>query len=787
MAKNSRTKLRPSADKSSTHPSAESSPPTGMGFYSSLGDVLFLALAAIAVLYAFMSGLRTVSDFDIGWQLASGRWVAQHHQVFSTEIFSFTAFGQPWIYPVLSCLLFYAAYLLGGYALLSILGGTACAGTVALLLRRGTVTSAAIAIVAMVSISYRAIPRAEMFTVVLFAAYLSILWENFQSGSGPTWLLPLLMAAWVNLHLGFVAGLALVLAFAGIDGLEILFGEVRRRKAIQRLQLEWRWFALTFAATLLNPWGWNIYEALIRQDQAMAMHSQYLTEWFGLPLNRTVILSSLSLRDPQGAIYLVLVIGILAGITALAQRQPGPAILLIAAIYQSIEHMRMEALTACVVVVVGGAVLHAAFVQVGSHIRIPRFRHVLAISFTALFAILAGMNLSDIVTNRRYLIRNDVATFGVGRGWWFPESAAAFIERENLPGEILNTYDQGGFLLWRLGEHYRDFIDGRALPFGTDIFDLQQGLMQAPLDSPPWQDTANRYNINVFVLPLSRLHNTPLLRLRDFCGSRAWRPVYLDEVSAVFLRRTPQTEDLIRRSEVDCATASVLVKPLSPSSPIAFNQWANAAAVLASIGRADDALAATNKAMQIFGDSGYVHWLRGNIFAGTGHNSEAEEEFLQAIALDPSEGTLYSLSGVYLKEGRSSEAAEAMERAVRLSFQPHLANLRLAHFYLKNSRPNSALRALDEALSSAPAGALAETGGNSLRFQVARSRAAAWSMAGNLKQAIGSDQEAIYLEPNDPETWDDLAKLYEMNGMPADQARAQKRAADLVARQNGSR
>ena len=83
---------------------------------------LFLVLAAIALLYAFLAGLRTLSDPDLGWQLATGRWVAQHHHIFSTDVFSYTAQGEPWIYPVGSGLVFYAAYLLGGYALISWIG-----------------------------------------------------------------------------------------------------------------------------------------------------------------------------------------------------------------------------------------------------------------------------------------------------------------------------------------------------------------------------------------------------------------------------------------------------------------------------------------------------------------------------------------------------------------------------------------------------------------------------------------------------------------------------------------
>jgi hypothetical protein len=135
---------------------------------SRLGRRLFLALGAIALMYAFLAGLRTVSDPDLGWQLATGRWVAQHHQVFSTDVFSYTSDGEPWIYPVGSGLIFYGVYLLGGFALISWMGAAACVGSVALLLRRGSAVSAAIAVLAVPLIAARTAPRADMFTVVLF-------------------------------------------------------------------------------------------------------------------------------------------------------------------------------------------------------------------------------------------------------------------------------------------------------------------------------------------------------------------------------------------------------------------------------------------------------------------------------------------------------------------------------------------------------------------------------------------------------------------------------------------
>ena len=105
-------------------------------------------LWGVALAYAFLAGFHTVQDFDLGWQLASGRWALQHHQIFSTDVFSYTARGAPWIYPVLSGILCYLIYFAGGYASLSWLGALTCAGTVALLLRRRNLFSLALAILA---------------------------------------------------------------------------------------------------------------------------------------------------------------------------------------------------------------------------------------------------------------------------------------------------------------------------------------------------------------------------------------------------------------------------------------------------------------------------------------------------------------------------------------------------------------------------------------------------------------------------------------------------------------
>ena len=54
---------------------------------------LSLALMGLALVYAFLSGFHTLYDLDMGWHLATGRYVVQHHAVPTTDVLSYTSPG----------------------------------------------------------------------------------------------------------------------------------------------------------------------------------------------------------------------------------------------------------------------------------------------------------------------------------------------------------------------------------------------------------------------------------------------------------------------------------------------------------------------------------------------------------------------------------------------------------------------------------------------------------------------------------------------------------------------
>jgi tetratricopeptide (TPR) repeat protein len=530
---------------------------------------------------------------------------------------------------------------------------------------------------------------------------------------------------------------------------------------------------LTIPATLVNPWGWRIYRAILRQQQATPAHSLRLTEWASYRLNWTAIESGLSFRyaDP---FLILLFVAALAVPIALREKKLGAAVLMSGAAYVAFEHVRFQALFCEVMVVVAAAVLSSALAPVARRMESSRYKTTFAVTAAGFLLLLMIVRMADLVSNRTYMTTTDYGSFGAGLSWWFPERASAFIERENLPANIFNSFNEGGFFTWRLGMKYPDYIDGRNIPFGPELFERNRALMQTPPDNPEWGKEADRYNINTVLIPLARYYAFDLFPvLPQFCGSETWRPVYLDEVSAVFVRRTPATQDLIERLQIDCHKAPIpLIAPKSNDSN-AFNQWLNAATVLRGLGRNSEAFESTSRALSIFQDSGYLHALRASLLQQAGRLGEAKEEYLLAVKLQPTGEVWLSLAELYHHDGQSVEAIDAWKHASDLLPDPTPALLYLGYANLESHQPQEALRFFDRAAAEITR---QNSGLNSsMLAYLAHGRAVAYSTLADWHHAVQFQEEAVRIAPTqNSELY--LAGLYERLGRTGDAQAAREHA-----------
>ncbi|HYL86141.1 MAG TPA: tetratricopeptide repeat protein [Candidatus Angelobacter sp.] len=745
-------------------------------------DWIYSSLVVLALTYALLAGLRTVSDFDLGWQLATGRYLVEHHQIPRVELFSYTAHGNEWIYPPFSGAIFYLLYLLGGYAALSWLGALACATTTALVCSAGRRATAALAFIAAPTIAFRTIPRAELFTTLLFAAVLGIVWKHHTGKPARLWILPLIFLAWANLHLGFLSGLAVLGAGILFEACDLIFAE-RRATAREKIRRLATWLGVSIAATLVNPWGWRIYEAIYRQNKVMQVHSAFITEWASVQLNSLAWRQAVDPRNPASADWWLLAAAVAAILAALWRKRLGPPIVLAAGIYLSLEHIRLQALFAILVAIIGGGLFrelaHAREARKtspsqGEPAAAPprptsRIAHIVVPVGVALLAILGAIRVADLVSNRYYIDSEQLSLFGAGASWWYPERAAAFLEREHLPRNIFHDYGQGGFLAWRLGPNYPVFVDGRYIPFGKELFAGQSKLTATPPDSPDWKAAAERWGINTVIFPVARYAGLGRFPLQDYCESGEWKLVYLDEVSVIFVRFRPENEELVRRLALSCATEPITLPPPAVGDSHRargerFNFFMNAASLEYVLSRDKEAALALEQAEQLFPDSSNLHLVKAQFFAATNRPNDAEQEYLRVVRSNPSDAGWYALARLYSAEHRYDEAIRCVKEAVPLSQAPYERLRALGVLYVYENEPREALAAFARAEEKSPYRGDSAELGNSFQGQLAEGRARAYRELNDLVRAVEQQELAVKLAPQNAAWWATLADLYAAQG-----------------------
>jgi tetratricopeptide (TPR) repeat protein len=750
------------------------------------------ALFGLALAYAFVAGLRTVADFDVGWLLATGRYLVSHHAVPRTEVLSYTAYGVPWIYPPFGGALLYLAYAVGGFAALSWINAVACAAVIAVAVGRPRLLTCALAILAVPSIAFRTAPRAELFTTFFFAAYLALLWkhppERKEEGNEKRflWLLPLIMLVWVNVHPGFVVGLVLLGVYVAQELLESCSAS-RRPDAKARLKSAAPWIVLSMLATLVNPWGVKVYAGLLAQNKVAQLHSALIGEWSGVRLTAASFAGAFQLRDPNSSYWWLLVFACFAAAMALYRRQFANALLLAGAAYLSVEHLRFQALFAIAVIVIAGEVFSHPLPSPFSLDR-TTVRNIAPAAAAVIIAALALLHIADTIDNRSYLANGELSSFGAGLSWWYPQGAAQFIESNALPGQLFNDYNSGGYLTLRLGPQYRDFADGRALPFALEVLTLQSRLVESPPDSALWTQEADRYGINTILLSLARSGGLESVPLKQYCESSEWKPVYLDDVSIVLVRNRPENQPWIERFAMDCASDRIApsranLSPANSSSPREraelYNFYANTASIYYVLGRDHDALNAIAGAESLFTNDPSLPLLTGQLLQANGKLAEAEAQYRSALRIRQTDIGWYLLARLLLAQKNYPEAAAALRRSADLAVSPADRYRVLGEVDLAMNKPEDALSAFDSAerfgkkLAPLP-------GFASLSAKLAEGRGRAWLALHDATRATAFLEQSTGLAP-EPRRWNLLADCYIAQGRTAEAEQARNRARELSA------
>ena len=746
-------------------------------------------LILLVLLNALCAGLHTVADLDMGWHLATGRYVVQHHQIPRTDVLSFTSAGKPWIYPPFAGVLLYLIYCVFGYAGLSGFSALACLAVVAYLVRRGDVGSAVLAMLAAQSIAARIAPRADLFSTVFFAFFLGELWAYHRGNRSRPWLLPLVMVLWVNLHPGFIAGLGAIGAYLLMEAADLMYSE-RCQAVLLRLRSIGPWLAACCVTTLVNPWGYKIYVAslnlsgLTTPTEGKLNSNSFIGEFQGVPISRFLFYQLIDLRHLEnGLTWLLLVAVVLVGLFFL-RRRPGAAVIVLVALYAVVVHARYMGMFAITIATLGGPLLSELCVTSSAPEAEKSTRPLfyvpaaMATLVSVVLCAVALLHIADFVSSRTYVVFNADWRFGAGASSWFPARAAAFIQREQLPGNIFEEYALGGYAAWSLGPHYPDFIDGRGDRLSPNLVVEQLKLYSEGPDSKLWQTETDRWKLNVLLVATSGFRGMQKMDPFAFCHSAVWRPVYMDDVSLVFLRNTLQNRPWIDRLQIDCRTQQ-LTPPNAASRPALYDFYLNSGALLFELHRDLESEQSLRRASALYPEDPNVHLMLASLFQRQQRFRDAEQEYLASLALSESSGALYSLGLLYAGEGRNLEAVSAIERAAKESTKPYDLYMTLGKLQIALNHPQQALAAFAEVERTSPFRDGGESLAPELYAEIAEGNSEAYRLLGHWTEAINFQQEATRRTPLVVRRWNRLADLYEAAGQLQFSAEARQRAAEL--------
>ena len=759
-------------------------------------DWLRIVLVVVALAYAFLAGFHTVDDLDLGWQMATARYILQHHHFPSTTLFNYTVPEHTFLYPAFSGIVFYLIYLVGGYAALSWFRAVACAGTVGLLVRGGGKANAALAILAVPAIMFRENLRADLFSVVLFAALLGGLWRYYTGEPFGLWLLPVCLFLWANLHPGFIFGFGLLGGYVLFEVCDLFFPE-RRAAALERLRKAAPWIVASIPATLINPWGWRLYEAVLRQGKLTAFQTAFVTEWSGAQFNGQALRQALNPRDPVSGEWWLMGLGALTILAFIWKKRFGPAIFVTAMLFVSIQHVRFRAVYAVTVAILVGAALQdlaevawrawARLLKHGNEAEArekSRVVSVPALAATALLVALTGVRVLDLVSNRYYTNGLPMALFGTGLSWWFPEKAASFLLDNQLPGNVFHDFNVGGYLVWRIGEQYPDFSDGRVIPFADGIMDEQLRIQGLAPDSPELKEASDRWNLQTMLFSISPYVGLGSFPLQQYCQSENWKLVYMDDVSVIFLRNTLENAAVIARSGADCRT----VRFVPPSAAVGdslrakgeqFHFLLNTSSIFFVLERDAEAWANLKEAEALFPQVATLHLLKAQLLMAENRTKEAEDEYLQIVRKDPCDECWYALARLYAGEKRYGEAEHALKEAESVSLVPYERMRSLGQLYLLMNQPKTALESFSRAEAASPYGGVAADHGKRFRAQIAEGRARAYRQLNDLGRAVAEQTMAVELEPGNAARWRVLAELYQAQGKKEKAAEARAKAGGI--------
>ncbi len=461
---------------------------------------------------------------DSFWLIQTGLDIMSQMRLPSTDIYSFTHYGKPWVlYQWLFELVVGLIARTGGLQFLQAFVVVFSAFIFPVLgfqslVKRGVnfwvawwVTFAAAA----AALTFMTL-RPHLVSLLMVYLVLRLLESHWQKpGWRVLWLAPLFLI-WANCHLMFSVGLAIVLAYwlssAGvwIAGRRAAAGDPRRAGNWQRFRLLGAAFVIAVGASLANPYGWDsiTYGLLTSGEAFWSAHiGEVMAPDFG---------------DPVGVMILsYIILTILAFMISARRPSPAEGLVFLGLLAAGLTSYKL--LPYFVTASMHGTGLR---LQVG-------FKHLFASRIPArLTAVSDYLNRWASTPAYALAVLSLALVFGLTRPVlfppWVPVAAANYLESHPADGHLFCSAKFGSYLIWRFHGQLPVFIDTRFDMYGPEF---SNAYFKAHREGVGWRDIFEQHSIQCAMVETG----SGIARILN--QEPGWKRLYMDRDAAIFTRK----------------------------------------------------------------------------------------------------------------------------------------------------------------------------------------------------------------------------------------------------------
>ncbi len=471
------------------------------------------AIFSLLLVLVFFSNFSAGTEPDIWWHLRNGKHMVETHSFPTSDQYSYTATGSPWLdHEWLAELAFYGAFR--GFGLRGVFGlyfGLAIlifVGLFRLAWRAGAnpkdVVAVGIIAVLLAKVSFG--PRMLLFGWLLMVVLLLLLQQFAEGRVRRLWILPPMFCLWINLHGSWLFGMMALTVFIAGGLFEGEWGGIvaKRFQAEERKHLFTIWGS-SFLALLVTPFGYRLmlypFDLAFRQQ----ININNIDEW-----------QSVDFHDPRGKVVMILLLMVFAALLiSKKQWRVHEVVLAGIAYYWGLTYARMQFFAAIIFLP-----LLAPRLRLFPPYDPDKEKPVLN---ALIIAAALWIFIARFPTESSLRTELDAT---------YPQAALEYMRAHNISDRVFHEYGWGGYMIWHTPE-IKTFIDGRA-----DLF-VYSGVFKDYLDimriEKPFE-LMDKYQIRYALFQ----PNTPRAYLLGH--SACWKKLFEDK-RAVLFERNEMTPD----------------------------------------------------------------------------------------------------------------------------------------------------------------------------------------------------------------------------------------------------